>query len=88
VSPALLVNCPASALAAYHSSVIIIPARVTPSPARAFDQALAVTDGRGLIADGAVMSLTDILLLAMGAITFAAALTVVIGIASRVISVA
>jgi hypothetical protein len=46
-----------------------------------------VTDGWGLIARCA-MSLTEILLLVMGAIIFAAALTVVIGIASRLITVA
>jgi hypothetical protein len=68
--------------------VIIILARVTPSQARAFDQAPAATDGRGLSADGATMSLTEIFLLVIGAIIFAAALTVVIGIASRLITVA
>jgi hypothetical protein len=81
------VNCPASAFASYHSPAIIIPARVTPSQARAFDQSPAVTDGWGLIARCAI-SLTEILLLAMGAIIFATAMTVVIGIASRLITVA
>jgi hypothetical protein len=46
-----------------------------------------VTDGRGLIA-GRAMSLTEILLFVMGAIIFAAALSLAIGIASRLISVA
>jgi hypothetical protein len=87
VPAALLVNCPPSAFAAYHSPAIIILARVTPSQARAFDQAPAVTDGWGLIAWCAV-SLTEILLLAMGAIVFATAMTVVMGIASGLITVA
>jgi hypothetical protein len=46
-----------------------------------------VTDGWGLIS-WCAMSLTEILLLAMGAILFATAMTVVIGIASRLITVA
>jgi hypothetical protein len=56
-------------------------------PTRAFEQAPAVTDGRGVIARCAT-SLTEILLLVMGAIIFAAALSVFIGIASRLITVA
>jgi hypothetical protein len=44
-----------------------------------------VTDGWGLIARCA-MSLTELLLLVMGAIVFATAVTVVIGIASRLIT--
>jgi hypothetical protein len=46
-----------------------------------------VTAGWGLIAWWA-MSLTEILLLVMGAIIFAAATTLAIGIASRLITVA
>jgi hypothetical protein len=46
-----------------------------------------VTAGWGLIA-GRAMSLTEILLFVMGAIIFAAAMIVVIGIASRLITVA
>jgi hypothetical protein len=46
-----------------------------------------VTAGWGLIA-WCAMSLTEILLLVMGAVIFAAAMTVVIGIASRLITVA
>jgi hypothetical protein len=86
VSAALLLYSPACALAAYHSSVIISLASVT-TPTRAFYQAPAVTDGRGLIA-WCVMSLSEIVLLVMGAILFAAALSVAIGIASRLITVA
>jgi hypothetical protein len=76
----------ASAFAAYHSLVIITFASVTIAT-RAFDQAPAVTDGWGLIRRCA-MSFSEILLLVMGAIIFAAAMTVVIGIASRLITVA
>jgi hypothetical protein len=79
------VTCPACAFAAYHPAAIIILARVT-TPTRAFDQAPAVTDGWGLIARCA-MSLTELLLLVMGAIVFATAMTFVIGIASRLITV-
>jgi hypothetical protein len=46
-----------------------------------------VTDGWGLIARCTV-SLTEVLLLAMGAIIFAAALSLAIGIASRLLTVA
>jgi hypothetical protein len=46
-----------------------------------------VTDGWGLIAR-CTMSLTELLLLAMGAVIFTAALSLVIGIASRLITVA
>jgi hypothetical protein len=46
-----------------------------------------VTDGWGLIAR-CTMSLTELLLLAMGVIIFAAAMSLVIGIASRLITVA
>jgi hypothetical protein len=56
-------------------------------PTRALDQALAVADGWGLIAR-CTMSLTELLLLAMGVIIFAAAMSLVIGIASRLITVA
>jgi hypothetical protein len=65
VSAALLLYSPACALAAYHSSVTISPASVT-TPTRAFYQAPAVTDGPGLIA-WCVMSLSEIVLLVMGA---------------------
>jgi hypothetical protein len=46
-----------------------------------------VTDGWGLIAR-CTMSLTEILFLAMGTIIFAATLSLAIGIASRLITVA
>jgi hypothetical protein len=80
------VNSPASALAAYHSPAIIELARVNQSQARAFYQAPAVTDGRGLIA-GAAMSLSEMLLFALGAIVFTTALSLAIGIATRLITV-
>jgi hypothetical protein len=56
-------------------------------PTHAFDQAPVATDGWGLIAWYA-MPLTEILLLVVGAIIFAAAMSLVIGIASRLITVA
>jgi hypothetical protein len=65
----------------------MITLQASPPATQAFDQAPAATDGRGLI-DRCTMSLTEILLLAMGVLIFAAALSLAIGIASRLITVA
>jgi hypothetical protein len=86
LAAAALMYSPGSALAAYHSTAIIDLVRANQSQARAFYQAPAVTDGRGFIA-GAAMSLSEMLLFALGAIIFTTALSLAIGIATRLITV-
>jgi hypothetical protein len=86
-APAMLVYSPASAFASYHSGAIILSASV--ATFRSERRTGPGRDGRpGPHCRRCEMSLTELLLLAIGALIFAAALSLVIGIGSRLITVA